>query len=452
MEDLGTLNVEEMTGLNYMCSCGKNHSVGIENIKVGAGVINQLPTVITSYEGEKVFIIEDTHTFEVTGEKVEELLKDKFKVSKYVFNEEHLHPNEITLGRLLLEIPMDTSLIIAVGSGTINDISRFLGYKLRIPYVIVGTAPSMDGYASVVSPLVCDGVKITYDGVYPLAIVCDIDIMKGAPMQMLQAGLGDILGKYTALADWHIANALNGEYFCAEVEKLVLSSLKKCEEAAAGVTSRDSKTVENITEALILSGIAIGMVGASRPASGGEHYLSHCYEMIFMNSGENTKWLHGNTVGVGVGVVAYAFKFAKDLDIDKMRKTGDYLKLDKNKWKQNITDVFTTSATNIIDFKQGSINFNEEERKASMDKIFTNWVHIKKICDVNVPEPMEIIKTLKKAGAVWNPRDLGLSKELFKKSLIAAKDMRNRYGILQLLEDVGMLEEAASYISNIYYN
>ena len=131
MEDLVALSIEEMTGLNYMCSCGKNHSVGIEKIKVGKGVITQLPSVIKSYEGMKVFIIEDTHTYEVAGKKVEELLKDKFKVSKYVFNEEHLHPSEVTLGRLLLEIPRDTSLIIAVGSGTINDISRFLGYKLR---------------------------------------------------------------------------------------------------------------------------------------------------------------------------------------------------------------------------------------------------------------------------------------------------------------------------------
>jgi len=451
MEDLSILSAEEMTGLNYMCTCGKNHSVGIETIKVGQGVITGLPTVIKSYEGEKVFIIEDTHTLSVAGKKVEELLKEKFKVSKFVFNEEHLHPNEATLGRLLLEIPGDTSLIIAVGSGTINDISRFLSCKLRIPYVIVGTAPSMDGYASVVSPLICDSVKVTYDGVYPLAIVCDSDIMKDAPMLMIQAGLGDILGKYTALADWHIANILNGEYFCPEVEKLVLTTLKKCEEAAAGVKSRDAKTVENITDALILSGIAIGMVGASRPASGGEHYISHCYEMMFLNSSEDVQWLHGNTVGVGVGVVAYAFKYAKDLDINEILTKGDYAHLDKNKWKQNITDVFTVSATNIIEFKQDSINFNEEERKASINKIVSNWDVIKEICDVNVPEPEEIIKTLKKAGAVWNPKELGLDKELFRKSFIAAKDMRNRYGILQLLEDIGMLDEAANYITNIYY-
>ena len=451
MKDLVTLSVEEMTGLNYKCLCGKNHSVGINSIKVGNGIITQLPTIIKSYENKKVFIIEDTHTEGVAGKSVEELLENKFKLNKYIFKEEHLHPNELTLGRLLLEIPEDTSLIIAVGSGTINDISRFISYKLHIPYVIVGTAPSMDGYASVVSPLIRDGVKVTYDAVYPLAIVCDIDIMKQAPMHMLQAGLGDILGKYTALADWHIANILNGEYFCPEVEKLVLSTLKKCEEAASGVSSREDKTVENITEALILSGIAIGMVGASRPASGGEHYISHCYEMMFMNSGENSKWLHGNTVGVGVGIVAYAYKYAKDIDINKILTKGDYLHLDKNKWKQNITDVFTISATNIIEFKQDSINFNELERKASMNKIFTKWDKIKEICDTFVPEPEDIIKTLKKAGAVWNPSELGLSKELFIKSFIAAKDMRNRYGILQLLEDIGMLGAAADYIANIYY-
>lgn len=451
MVDLLNLNVEQMTGLNYTCLCGKNHSVGIETIKVGDGVITQLPTVIKNYKGKNVFIIEDTHTYEVAGKKVKNLLKDKFKVTKYVFKDEHLHPNEMTLGRLLLKIPGDTDLIIAVGSGTINDISRFLSSKLGIPYVIVGTAPSMDGFASVVSPLVCDGVKVTYDGVYPLAIVCDIDIMKRAPMQMLQAGLGDILGKYTALADWHVANIINGEYFCPEVEKLVLSTLKKCEEVASGVTNRDAKTVESITEALILSGIAIGMVGASRPASGGEHYISHCYEMMFMNSGDNTKWLHGNTVGVGVGIVAYAYKYAKDLDINEILKKGDYLHLDKNIWVQNITDVFTISATNIIDFKQDNINFDEKGRNTSMKKIVEKWADIKKICDVYVPEPDEIIKTLKKAGAVWNPKDLGLNKEIFRKSFIAAKDMRNRYGIMQLLEDLGKLDDAATYISNIYY-
>jgi glycerol-1-phosphate dehydrogenase [NAD(P)+] len=452
MEDLLSLSIERMAGLNYKCSCGKLHNVAIENIIVGKGVISSLSTVIKNYEGKRVFIIADSNTYKAAGKKVEESLYSKFQISKCIFQEEHLIPNESVLGRLVLEIPESTSLIIAVGSGTINDISRFLSYKLHIPYVIVGTALSMDGYASVVSPLIADGVKITYDAVYPLAIVADIDIMKEAPMYMLQAGLGDILGKYTALADWHIANILNNEYFCKEVEELVLRTLKKCEEAADSVQNRDAETVESITEALILSGLAIGMVGASRPASGEEHHLSHCYEMIFMNKSESTRWLHGNNVGVGVGIIAYAYKYLKNIEISKVLENGSYLHLDKDNWLQNINEVYGKSAANIINFKQDSISFNETERKTNMHKILYNWDKIKKICDIGVPEPEEIINTLKKAGAIWNPKELGIDKDLFRKSFIVAKDIRKRYGILQLLQDIGILEDAANYITNIYYN
>src|SRR6202011_5191628 len=115
------------------------------------------------------------------------------------------------------------------------------------------------------------------------------------------------------------------------------------------------ETVESITEALILSGLAIGMVGASRPASGEEHHLSHCFEMIFMNRGQTTKWLHGNNVGVGVGIIAYAYKYVKNIDINEICKKGNYLHFDKNSWIQNITEVYGKSATNIIQFKQNNI-------------------------------------------------------------------------------------------------
>ncbi len=451
MKNLSDITIEHMPGLDYKCSCGKSHKVRIKNISIGKEILNQLPDLIRDYENKKVFIVEDKHTFQVAGKKVQKILNNKFKVTKYIFDDEHLVPNEITLGRLMMKIPQDTALIIAVGSGTINDISRFISCKIGIPYVIVGTAPSMDGYASVVSPLVCDGVKITYDAVYPMSIVADIDIMKRAPMQMIQAGLGDILGKYTALADWHLANTLKNEHFCTEIESLVLHSLKKCEEAVPGLTTRNENTVKNIIDSLILSGIAIGMVGLSRPASGSEHQLSHCYEMIFMNRGGTTKWLHGNTVGVGVGAAAYGYKYLENIDINEVLKKGEYLHLDRSKWRQNIKDVYTKSAENIIEFKEKSIDFKIEDRRSNMEKIVEKWDTIQSICHMNVPEPEKIIDILKKADAVWNPKDIGLDRELFRKSFIAAKDMRNRYGVFQLLEDIGELDKAADFAADIYY-
>ena len=452
VENLLGLSIEDMAGLNYKCSCGIYHKVDIHTIKMGHGVLNELPILLKEFENKRLFMIEDQNTYKVAGKRVEHLLQEDFQISKFMFREEHLVPNEMALGRLLVEIPEDTSLILGIGSGTINDMARFLSYKLHIPYVIVGTAPSMDGYASVVSPLIVDGVKTTFEAVYPLAIVADLDIMKAAPMSMIQAGLGDILGKYTALADWHLAQVLKEEYFCESVEKLVRTAVKKCELAAERLPFRENETIESLTEALILSGLAIGMVGVSRPASGEEHHLSHCWEMMLMNSGKTTEWLHGNNVGVGVGIIAEAYRYLRNIDLVKVFESGKYLNLDIEKWMGNLTKVYGESAPTIIQAKKGSISFDQPQRKSNMEKIMANWNEIKKICELYVPEPDSIRDTLKKAGAIYTPKQLGLDREVFRESFIAAKDVRKRYGVLQLLEDLGMLEEAASHVAGIYYS
>lgn len=451
-ESLTSLDMEALAGLNYKCSCGRSHEVDIQMIKMGQSVLDELPSLLKAFETKKLFLIEDQNTYKVAGEKVEHLLAGNFQVRHYIFHEDHLVPNEIALGRLLVEIPEDTSLIVGIGSGTINDMARFLSYKLHIPYVIVGTAPSMDGYASVVSPLIVDGVKTTFEAVYPLAIIADLDIMKAAPMRMLKAGLGDILGKYTALADWHLAHILEEEYFCETVEKLVRTAVKKCEMAAERLHLRENDTLESLTEALILSGLAIGMVGVSRPASGEEHHLSHCWEMMSMNSGKTTPWLHGNNVGVGVGIIAEAYKYLRTINLKKVFEAEKYLNLDKDQWMENLTKVYGRSAPTVIQFKEGSISFDKSQRKSNMLKIMAHWDEIIERSYLLVPEPDAIRDTLKRAGAIYTPQQLGLDREAFRDSFIAAKDIRKRYGVLQLLEDVGLLEEAANHITGIYYN
>jgi len=450
-ESLSSLKLEALAGLNYKCSCGRSHKVDIQIIKMGQGVLKELPSLMEAFQTKQLFLIEDQNTYKVAGKKVEDLLNEDFKVKHYIFDEDHLVPNERALGRLLVEIPEDTALIIAIGSGTLNDMARFLSYKLHLPYVIVGTAPSMDGYASVVSPLIVEGVKTTFEAVYPLAIVADLDIMKDAPMSMLQAGLGDILGKYTALADWHLAHILKHEYFCETVEKLVRTAVKKCEIAAERLHLRENDTLESLTEALILSGVAIGMVGVSRPASGEEHHLSHCWEMMSMNSGKTTPWLHGNNVGVGVGIIAEAYKYLKTIHLKEVFEAEKYLTLDKDQWRSNLTKVYGRSAPTIIQFKEGSISFDQPQRKSNMLRIMAHWDEILEQSEVLVPEPEAIRETLIRAGAIYTPQQLGLDREAFRDSFIAAKDIRKRYGVLQLLEDVGLLEEAASYITDIYF-
>jgi len=440
-----------MSGLRYECRCGRNHNVDIEGIKIGPGVIGSLNQSMQRFTGSKVFLIEDRNTRMAAGDRVEAILKEEFEVCKHVFDDEHFIPNECAIGRIVVEIPEDTGLIVAVGSGSINDTARFVSHKLHIPYIIVATAPSMDGYASVVSPLIVDGVKTTYSAVYPKMIIADTDVLKEAPMHMLHAGLGDILGKYTALADWRISNILNGEYFCDSVEELVLKTIEKCMGIALKIKDRNPETVESIMEALVLSGLAIGMVGASRPASGEEHHLSHCWEMVFMDRGIHTQWLHGNYVGIGAGIIIEAYRYLSSLDIKKVYEKGDYRYLDRDRWMNILSDVYGRNAKNVIRYKIGSMNFDTDVREKNMIKIMNNWDGIKYVCDDFLPDPETVRNALRESGAVYHPREVGIDRELFRKSFIAAKDIRKRYGVLQLLEDIGELEAAADEIADIYY-
>ncbi len=310
MSDILNLTANQLAGFSFDCACGKTHSADINKIVIGDNALAELPEIAAQFKGGKAFLFSDSNTFKVCGERVTTMLKEAgLSVTSYSFADSGhpLVPDEAAIGRLVVEIPADTALIVAIGSGVINDTARMLSYKLRLPYIIVATAPSMDGYASVVSPLIIEGYKRTYEAVYPYAIIGDTDIMLTAPDIMLQAGFGDILGKYTALSDWELSRAINDEYYCPVVASMMRKAIAAVTENAEGIAARKPAAALALMEALTLSGVAIGMVGNSRPASGAEHHFAHYWEIDALAHG-NEHALHGNSVGAATYVSAYLYQ------------------------------------------------------------------------------------------------------------------------------------------------
>jgi len=386
--NINSIKISELAGYSFDCKCGKKHSVDIKKISIGSEVYRKIPEVLEEYKDKKIFVIADTNTYQIYGKKVLQTLENEGYIhGLHVFESKtNLIPNEEAMGRLLVEIENDVAMIIAVGSGTINDISRIMSYKLNIPYIIVATAPSMDGYASTVSPLIINGSKKTYEAVYPYAILADMNIVKEAPKEMICAGFGDIVGKYTALSDWQLSKDVNKEYYCETCVEMVRFAMKKCIDNAQGIAMKDSQAIRYLMEALVLSGVVMGMVGNSRPASGAEHHLSHYWEVEAIAKGIEHP-LHGNSVGVGTVVISRIYKMVK----------AEY-----------------------------RINFT-------------------------TPDPEDIINILKSAGCCYNPKDLGIDKEVFRSSILHAKEIRPRYTILHLAQELGMLEQAADEITEMYY-
>ena len=260
-----------------------------------------------------IFLVADNYTYEAAGRQVEQLLDQAgLPYHKRVFQTETpLVPNEYALGSVLAAMTSQDDMLLAVGSGTLNDVTKYVSARTGVPYVIAATAPSMDGYASTVAPTILDGFKTTLPAVYPAAIVADVDILKDAPMPMLTAGFGDIIGKFTSLADWRLSHQLNGEYYCPEVAGVIEAAVETCAANAQALAQREPQAIQAVTEALILSGLAMGMVGVSRPASGAEHQMAHYWEMDALRRGEEHP-LHGNAVGVGTVLAASLYEMAAE--------------------------------------------------------------------------------------------------------------------------------------------
>lgn len=316
IKDIFNKSIEEMPGTVFECACGSSHGVDIEKIIVRSGsVMEDLIDTLMPYRDGKIFILSDHNTYKALGKSViERLNKEGFRLNSFIFEPgiHNLLPDERAIGRLLIEMEQDASFILAVGSGVLNDIARIVSYRTNKPYAIVGTAPSMDGYASVTSSLIVNGKKISIPGKYPSAIFADISVMRDAPMIMIQAGFGDVLGKLTALADWQLANVLEGEHYCETIARLVQKAVDKCVESAEGLAARDEHAIGCLIEALLLTGISIGLAGDTRPASGMEHILAHYWDVKAIEAGQEHP-LHGNSVGVGTVITAMLYELAADI-------------------------------------------------------------------------------------------------------------------------------------------
>lgn len=318
--------------IEFECACSMGlHRAPLEGYEISCGALQKLPEILKDYN--RIYVVADTNTYAAAGEKVCALLKEKGKLSHvFVLDDETVLPNENTLGRILLHAhdpgaksnifaysPLP-DLILAVGSGTVNDSCRVVSYRLGLPYAVFGTAPSMDGYVSAGSPILHDGTKSTVQATTPKYFIADLDIVKDAPYDMLLAGIGDMFGKYTGLIDWELTRDYTGEYFCDKIAADVLAATDACLENGYLLEKRDPESIGNVMRGFLVTGLGMAYTGNSRPASGSEHIIAHAWELADVEKGEKPH-LHGLEVCEATRLVAIMYQMLLEETDDEHLKT-----------------------------------------------------------------------------------------------------------------------------------
>jgi len=413
----------------------------IPHIAVDSGVITTVADWVRLNKYTTILVVCDPNTLAVAGNYVIDSLKSvDLTVHECCFAEEEPVPDEGSIGFLTSFFTSKVDLILGVGSGTINDLCTYVGAKVGCPSAIVATAPSMDGYASLGSAMLLGGVKVTPPTQCPVAIFCDIDILSEAPLLLTAAGLGDMLGKVTALADWRLAHLLVEEPMPEDIVSIVDIAFGKILKNTPKLAKRDPAVIKSITEGLILSGIAMSLYKDSRPASGTEHHLAHFWEMR-MIAEDKKPALHGIKVGLAtiIGLVmwrelaVYLNDFSETQNRPSLiSKTEANLKeAPEALYEQNIKRLYGRFAESIL-----------ETKNPGLSPEFINK-NIQAILDIanSLPSPDAIAAMLKSVHAPTLPSEIDLSADTLHDSIIYARDRKKVYTLLQLLGDLDCLED-----------
>ncbi len=404
-----------------VCECGKTHRSETKKIVMYPGAIRELPSVIAEMGDYKnIVMICDENTYAVAGKQVEALIS---VAQSIILDPHHLHANEKAVEQVQKKMLENAELLLAVGSGTIHDITRYVAYHAGLTFVSVPTAASVDGYVSGVAAMTWHGVKNTMGACAPYAMVADIDIIAEAPMRLTASGVGDMLGKYTALLDWKIGVILTNEYYCEHTVKMVEEALKNVKNSIDGLQKRDRGAIMSLMYGLVLSGIAMQHTGISRPASGAEHHISHFIEMTVPQ--DTCDALHGEKVGVGLVLVSrlyHGFNSLSDKEISE--KLTDYKKAADSYIKEN----FGILADEILKENEKDCA-DGTTRQKFLEKLPKIRAEIKLL-----PEENELASLLHACDACVTLSDIGLSEDAMLPSLYKTATLaRNRYTLMKLI-------------------
>lgn len=422
---------------NRTCKCGKQHRFS-SRIILGEGTLSQLSSVVRSFDASHVFLLSDQNTEAAAGASVRQILaNDGIAVSSYTFAKFPLEPNEANVGLAVMHYDSRAQLIIAIGSGVINDIGKLLSKTANCPYVIVATAPSMDGYASATSSMTVDGLKSSVPSKQADVILGDLDILCQAPMKMMISGLGDMLAKYVSICEWRLSALITGEYFCPEIAALVRASLKACTDHAEGLLKRDKAAVSAVMEGLILCGAAMQCAGLSRPASGMEHYLSHVWDMRGEEFGTAVE-THGIQCAVGTLRTIRCYETILSLQPDQEKALSHAASFSYDLWKQQLRSLLGRSAEAMIALEEKEQKYSPRLHKNRLAIISSNWDTIAAIIREELPSSSSLETLMKRLGCPTTLEEIGQSENLFPLVFQATRDIRDKYVLSRLCWDLGI--------------
>ncbi len=436
------MNPKDLLGKTFSCECGKTHSVAIREIIYSESAISEAPKIIgRNFSGKTMVIIADQRTYAAAGQALTESLSaDGRQVNTLIVPD---GPNghdpvcdDNTLAYIREKLP-PSDFYLAVGSGVISDLTKWLASETRKPYATFATAASMNGYSSANIAPTIKGVKRLIDGVCPSVIMAVPSIINQAPYKLTSAGLGDVLAKPVSVTDWRVSNLLFGEYFCPLCASMISDIEPTYMNNPRDILARKAPAMEALFNALVYSGLSMTIAGTSSPSSGGEHMTSHALDSTALERGLTHDY-HGRQVGLGT-IFACAL-YERVLALEKPQFQLQTEETNKDFWR---------TLTPVIE-EEHARKRKKAARAVEQLKKTNCWDELRAIARKSIRTPAEIKNCLKSAGAAYRLEDIECDRARFLEAALNCHQMRERYTVIDLARAGGIMPKAADEIIDQY--
>ena len=385
--------------------------------------------------GGPVAIVADANTWEALGRRVHDAcLAGGLAVRETILDEEP-HANLATAAKLSDRVT-GVDHLVAVGSGTINDLCKYVTAQDGRTCSVFGTAASMDGYtSSTASMRLPGGLRVSLKAHAPKGVFLELETIAAAPPRMAAAGFGDCLCSSVARIDWWMSHRLLGTFFREEPYIISAKNDVEMNARAAAIGRGDTEAVGYLVRSLTLSGLGVGFTGVSNHGSMSEHQISHYIDCFAQERHPGT--LHGEQVGVASITMARLQQWLLErpqppmlgptrIDEDDMaRRMGPQIGAQcAGEYKRKALDACGAATLN--------------------GKLQEIWPALRREC-LSLSVPVETMRErLSAAGGATTAAELGLDAVFYREAVRHAHEMRNRFSFVDIACDAGLLDGFAA--------
>ena len=417
-----------------LCSCGKTHPRAETRYYSGWDAYEVLARdCAQAFGAGPLLLLDDENTRVAAGQKISSLLSGQ--------GVEHDHltlpGGAVASQEYLDEILRRGSacrLTLAVGAGSINDMAKYTSSLLERTYWCLPTAPSMNGFTSSIAAIKQAGIKRTLPAPPPQLIYADPGVIARAPLELIQAGYCDIMAKSVSDIDWQIDSMLYGGSYCTLSTRLVGLTeelyLNKPERLGRG----DRDAAMGLFEGLLTSGLAMSLAGSSAPASGGEHLVSHFFDMREPVTGKKPQ-LHGLQVAMGIILSAACYQRLERLETDALLSDPAPIFQAAARGTGTLWGEAAPGVLERFELKRGQL--------ARLDRLLpARWDEIRALC-AQVMDPRYYLDLFRRTGLELSLEAFGISMDEFRRAALYARTIRERITVLDLAAQAGVLQPAA---------